>query len=229
MPWLKTPFTKQPGFLGPLLLTLQKDRCSTGCEVFTQILLMADGFVFHSLSVNFRGGFSQTATVHHESRGSSGLYSLRCGPWHRLNGRVKKKSTKTTERCGGGHRDWQRREDRQTWFGDRMKERRHITVSRTKTPKATLLQCPSSWKNTPQHESQGILSALLKNADRGESQYTLELGEANSNTAMLRQTERAELGDRLTVGKEERMGKRTSKTGLVSIMLSVWNPKSVLL
>lgn len=61
-------------------------------------------------------------------------------------------------------------------------------------------------KNTPLHESQGILSALLKCAERGESEYTLERGEANSNTAMLGQIEKAALWARLIIGRKERRG-----------------------
>lgn len=61
-------------------------------------------------------------------------------------------------------------------------------------------------KNTPLHESRGFLSALLKCVERGESQYTLELGEANSNTAMLGQIEQVALWYRLIMGEEERRG-----------------------
>ncbi len=96
-------------------------------------------------------------------------------------------------------------------------EKCHIVISKTKTPKTTSCHCPNS-ENTTLHESHGILSALLKSRDRGESQYTFELGEANSNTAMLRQIEQAALWDRLIVGVEER---RRQEKGWVSITLSV--------
>lgn len=46
-------------------------------------------------------------------------------------------------------------------------------------------------KNTPVHESRGILSAPLKCTERGESQYTLELEEANLKRSMHGQIERA--------------------------------------
>lgn len=46
----------------------------------------------------------------------------------------------------------------------------------------------------------------FRRAKRGESQYTLEVGEANSNTAMLGQIEQAALWDGLIMGEEERRG-----------------------
>lgn len=48
-----------------------------------------------------------------------------------------------------------------------------------------------------------ILSAFLECTERGESQYTLDLGEANSNTAMLHQMEQAALWDRIIVARRE--------------------------
>lgn len=114
-----------------------------------QSLLIADGFVFHSLSlslsVNFGGCFSETATVHHELRETSGLYSRCHGPatvWMA----EKKNLLKQQKRHVQEHTDRQKKEDRQTWSRDRMKEKGHITVSKTKTPKTTLCQCPTSWK-----------------------------------------------------------------------------------
>lgn len=111
---------------------------------------------------------------------------------------------------GWGKRSIERsskKKDRQIWSRDRMKEKGHITVNKTKTKKKKhLVSMSQLLKNTPLHESRSFLSALLKSAERGESQYTLELGEANSNKAMLGQIEQAALWDRLIMGKEERRG-----------------------
>lgn len=65
---------------------------------------------FFSCSDFFLGTcISQTATVHHGAGETNGLYSHCHGPWHRVSGRPKKKTTDATGqrqmRWGGGAKD----------------------------------------------------------------------------------------------------------------------------
>lgn len=150
---------------------------------------------------------------------TSGLYFPCHGPWHRLNGSEEEiyrdNRGRQTGRGERSEEERQKKEDRQTWSGDRIKEKGRITVNKKKTPTTTLCQCQVCKKHT------------AWKPERGESQYALEPREANSNTTTLGWILQGALWDSLIMGeaKERRWG----NTGLVSIMLSVWNPNSLLL
>lgn len=131
---------------------------------------------------------------------TSGLYFPCHGPWHRLNGSEEEiyrdNRGRQTGRGERSEEERQKKEDRQTWSGDRIKEKGRITVNKKKTPTTTLCQCQVCKKHT------------AWKPERGESQYALEPWEANSNTTTLGWILQGALWDSLIMGeaKERRWG-----------------------
>lgn len=157
--------------------------------------LMVDAFVYHfffplqwileAASVTRRQPIMKQET--------SGLYFPCHGPWHRLNGSEEEiyrdNRGRQTGRGERSEEERQKKEDRQTWSGDRIKEKGRITVNKKKTPTTTLCQCQVCKKHT------------AWKPERGESQYALEPWEANSNTTTLGWILQGALWDSLIMGE----------------------------
>ena len=86
-------------------------------------------------------------------------------------------------------------------------------------------------KNTAAHESQGSLCvwASLTGAERGESQHTLKLGVASSNTAVLGLILQATLWDELIKEEEGRSGRADEQDRIGLHYAPSWNPELLLL
>lgn len=164
MPWLK-PCSKQPGFS---VSPFTKERLpllrltNTACESFTQI----------SCCWKLLGLFLDAASVRRQrfivNREKPVAFFSRChDPWHRLNGRVKTKSTRTTKR---GWVEETRHRQKKT---EGRQEKGHITVSKTKTPKNTVCQCPCSWKIHPYMKAKAF--SLLSWSAKREVRHNIHL------------------------------------------------------
>lgn len=156
---------------------------------------MVDAFVYHLFfppTVNFRSCFSHKTTAHHEARNQWPLFSLN-GSEEEIYRDNRGRQTGRGERS---EEERQKKEDRQTWSGDRIKEKGRITVNKKKTPTTTLCQCQVCKKHT------------AWKPERGESQYALEPWEANSNTTTLGWILQGALWDSLIMGeaKDRRWG-----------------------
>lgn len=166
------------------------------------IWLMVDAFVYHfffSLQWILEAA-SVTRRQPIMKQETSGLYFPCHGPWHRLNGSEEEiyrdNRGRQTGRGERSEEERQKKEDRQTWSGDRIKEKGRITVNKKKTPTTTLCQCQVCKKHTAWKPG------------RGDSQYALEPREANSNTTTLGWILQGALWDSLIMGeaKERRWG-----------------------
>lgn len=183
---------------------------------------MVDAFVYHFFfpTVNFRSCFSHKTTAHHEARNQWPLFSL---PWSLTSSEWQwRRNLPRQQRQADRARGEERRREaekryRQTWSGDRTKEKGRITVNKKKTPTTTLCQCQVS-KKTP-HESQREVSHNM-HLNHERPIQTLPRWDGYC---------RVHCGIAWLWGKQKRGGEGMSNTGLVSIMLSVWNPNSLLL